>query len=250
MNNQLKPIVEVRNLSKIYDGDNGKALIAVNGISFQIYPGEILALLGPNGAGKTTLASMLVTLMPPTTGDILFKGSSIYDDVYQYRRYIGYCPQKPNLYPALTIEQNLIYSGRLYGLDEPTIQKQFRQLVQRYALEPYLDKTIQALSGGYRQRVSIARALIHQPQIILFDEPTVGLDPHIRRKLWDEVLELKKAGITILLTTHYLDEAEYLADRVCVMEKGKIKLIDTPDNLKKMHNTNTLEELFLELFQE
>jgi ABC-2 type transport system ATP-binding protein len=207
----------------------------------------VLSLLGVNGAGKTTLSSIIATLHPPTAGDIEYCGTSIYTDLPNFRRKVGYCPQKPNLNPMLTLEENLIFAGRYYGLTDAEIDIRIQDLTVQLSLKNYLKMKPAVLSGGYKQRFMIARSMIHKPELIIFDEPTVGLDPHIRRQLWDIILALKKEGVTILLTTHYLDEAEKLSDRVCILDKGKILLIDTPDKLMADFKQKNLEDVFIQL---
>ncbi len=242
-------LLSIRNIKKTYHS-RGKVTKALKGVSFDMYKGEILGLLGVNGAGKTTLSSIIATLHPPSSGDILYNGTSIYDDIYNYRFVMGYCPQKPNLNPLLTIKENLMFAGRFYGLDEQTIEERVNKLMKQYQLHKYADSFISDLSGGYKQRVSIARTLIANPKLVIFDEPTVGLDPHIRHNLWEFIKELKRNSISILLTTHYLDEAEALSDRVCVLDKGVVKVIDTPQNLKKKFNQDRLENVFISLIEE
>lgn len=227
-----------------------QVITALNGVSFDIYKQEIISLLGINGAGKTTLSSILATLHPPTTGTILYNGTSIYDDIYTYRKLIGYCPQNPNLHPLLTIKQNLVFAGLFYGMQESNAEERAQLLIEQYNLERYADEFIMSLSGGYKQRVSIARTLMHNPEFIIFDEPTVGLDPHIRHKLWDYIKELKDSGKTILLTTHYLDEAEQLSDRICILNKGIVKLIEKTEHLKQTYQQQTLEKIFIQLIEE
>lgn len=223
---------------------------ALNGISFAIHQGEIMSLLGVNGAGKTTLSSIIATLHPPTSGTILFNKKSIYDDIIYYRTQIGYCPQKLNLNNLLTLRENLIAAGRYYGVPEDVISQRIEELADQLILHEYLDQLPGVLSGGYKQRFSIARSLIHNPAIVILDEPTVALDPHVRRQIWQIIKNLKNKGITVLLTTHYLDEAEQLSDRVCVLDKGNVVLIDTPKNLLQSFEKGTLEEVFLHLMQE
>ncbi|HEV2917337.1 MAG TPA: ABC transporter ATP-binding protein [Candidatus Babeliales bacterium] len=221
----------------------------LNGINLTIYKGEIVSLLGINGAGKTTLSSIIATSHPASEGDITYKGNSIYNNLIHYRSRIGYCPQKPNLNPFLTLKQNLIFAGALYGMKEEAIQNRLHILVNRFGLAAYLNQKASVLSGGYKQRFMIARSLMHQPEFIIFDEPTVGLDPHIRRGVWEVIKELKQEGMTVLLTTHYLDEAEKLSDRVCILDKGHIKLIDTPDKLMADFKQKNLEDVFIALLQ-
>lgn len=223
---------------------------ALKGVSFSLEKGEIFSLLGVNGAGKTTLSSILVTLCPPTEGDVKFKGTSIYDDITDYRMHIGYCPQSNNLNEKLTLEENLVQAGRYYGMDEVSIVQRVKELSNQFELDEYLQQKSDVLSGGYTQRFLIARSLMHKPSLVVLDEPTVALDPHIRHQLWESIKQLKETGVTVLLTTHYLDEAEYLSDRVCVLDRGEIVLIDTPINLKTQYKKARLEDVFLQLMQE
>jgi len=219
----------------------------LKGVSLDVYKGEILGLLGVNGAGKTTLSSIIATLHPPTEGDIEFEGRSIYEDVATYRYKMGFCPQRPNLNPELTLEQNLRLSGSYYGMSKEQIDTRLEQLIKQFGLQQYLHQKANVLSGGFKQRFMIARALMHNPQLVILDEPTVGLDPHIRRQLWQQIRDLKQLGVTVILTTHYLDEAEQLSDRVCVLDGGLIRLIETPDNLKADFNMKNLEDVFIAL---
>ncbi len=242
-------ILQINDLVKTYQSKTG-LVQALKGINLEIRQGEILGLLGVNGAGKTTLSSILATLHPPTSGAVLFKGKSIYDHLMTYRSALGFCPQKPNLDDFLTVEENLFFAGRYMLMPEDQIKKRVKQLMEQLELTRYAQFNIHALSGGNKQRVSIARALLHNPQIIILDEPTVGLDPDIRKKLWEQIANLKKMGVTIILTTHYLDEAEYLSDRVCVLHYGKILLIESVKELKAKHNEKKLEDIFLHLMEE
>lgn len=237
-------LLNIKNVKKRYGAKE-----ALKGVSLEIYKGEIFGLLGVNGAGKTTLSSIIATLHPATEGDIEFEGRSIYTDLARYRFNLGFCPQRPNLNLMLTLEQNLRLSGSYYQLTEQQINDRFNKLVDQFELKPYLHQKASVLSGGYKQRFMIARALMHNPKLVILDEPTVGLDPHIRRQLWDKIKELKKDGVTVILTTHYLDEAEQLADRVCVLDHGVIKLVDTPDRLKADFKMNNLEDVFIALMQ-
>jgi ABC-2 type transport system ATP-binding protein len=242
-------LLSVRDLTKVY-GTGNLAIKALDSVSLDFYENEVLALLGVNGAGKSTLSSLIATLHPPTSGDILFEGASIYDNLVHYRSQLGFCPQKPNLDGALTLEQNLRFAGRYYRMTEDAISDRLHELVGQFELEKYLGHKASVLSGGYKQRFMIARCLMHKPKLVLLDEPTVGLDPHIRRELWEIITDLKSSGVTVILTTHYLDEAERLADRVCIIDKGCIKLIDTPEKLLADFKQKNLEDVFLALMQE
>lgn len=242
----MNSILEIKNLFKTYTGELNP-VVALDGVSLDIQQGEILALLGVNGAGKTTLSSILATLHPPTSGDVIFKGESIYKNLNRYRRSLGYCPQKPNLDPFLSVADNLLFAGRYFLMSHEKVTQRTNELMTQLELMRYGAFGIEELSGGYKQRVSIARALMHSPEVVILDEPTVGLDPSIRRQLWDIIKQLKAQGVTVILTTHYLDEAEVLADRVCIMHHGKILLVETVEQLKKKHEHKNLEDIFIEI---
>jgi len=242
-------ILQITSLTKTYES-NGHILNALDDVSFSINSGEIFGLLGVNGAGKTTLSSILATLHPPTSGDVLYNGTSIYRDLDAYRTNLGFCPQHQNLDQFLTVEENLYFAGRYFLIPKTVLAERVASLIQRFGLEKYKNFSINQLSGGNKQRVLIARALIHNPKIIIFDEPTVGLDPDIRRALWEEIRSLKNMGITIILTTHYLDEAEYLSDRICFLHKGKVILIESVQKLKSERNKERLEDIFIDLVKE
>ncbi len=245
----MQTILSIQNVSKTYKTDS-RIVNALDGVSLDIHKGEIFGLLGVNGAGKTTLSSIIATLHPATSGDVLFNGVSIYKNLMHYRRSFGFCPQKQNLDMFLNVRDNLIFAGRYFLLPEAEIQRRATELMELLELTRYAEFDIDQLSGGTKQRVLIARALMHNPQIVLLDEPTVGLDPDIRRKLWTIIKDLKNNGITVILTTHYLDEAEQLSDRVCFLNKGKVQLIESVQELKARHQMASLEEIFLTLTQE
>lgn len=242
-------ILSIQDLVKIYH-DDIKLIRALDSISLDIYSGEILALLGVNGAGKTTLSSILATLHAPTSGSILFKGLSIYQNIERYRQALGYCPQRANLDYELSVEENLIFTGRYYLVSEQALYNRVLELLDQFGLKKYAHSKVSDLSGGYKQRLLLARALVHSPEIIILDEPTIALDPNVRRQLWETIRQLKASGITVILTTHYLDEAEALSDRVCILEAGKILLVDRAENLKQQFDKPNLEEVFLHLLQE
>ncbi|MEX0671959.1 MAG: ABC transporter ATP-binding protein [Candidatus Babeliales bacterium] len=240
------PLIQIKNISKIYHAKN-RIVYALNNISLTIYAGEIISLLGVNGAGKTTLSSIVATLHPPTSGELLYEGASIYSDIVHYRQAMGFCPQKPNLDPYLNVEENLIFAGRYFLMAEEVLQQRVDALIKKFNLEPYRKFSIEALSGGYKQRVLIARAIVHNPKILILDEPTVALDPDIRRNLWNIIRDLKQQGMTIILTTHYLEEAELLSDRVCILSNGRIILTESVEGLRNQHEKQKLEDIFLKL---
>lgn len=249
MNN--KTLLQVRNLFKTYRDKKGKELKkALKNVSFDLYEAEVFGLLGVNGAGKTTLSSIISTMHPPTAGDVLWQGKSIYQQLIDYRKIVGMCPQKPNIEKRLTIEENLLFAARCYGLNAIEAKRRKDELLTQFNLEEYASSHADHLSGGYKQRFLIARALIHKPKLIILDEPTVGLDPHIRRQIWEVIKILRKENVAALLTTHYLDEAEYLSDRVCLIHSGTIRTVDTPANLKQYHQKNNLEEVFLKFIDD
>ncbi|MBM3894578.1 ABC transporter ATP-binding protein [Candidatus Dependentiae bacterium] len=242
-------LLSIQNLVKEYSVAAGRKR-ALDGVSLDIYQGEIFGLLGANGAGKTTLSSLLATFNPPTSGSIVFEGKSIFDDIYAYRMQLGFCPQRPNLDSQLTVKENLEFAARYYLQPEKEAKKRIAELMDRFSLDKYAHSFVENLSGGYRQRLSIARALVHNPRIVILDEPTVALDPHVRRAIWESIKTLKSDGVTVILTTHYLDEAEELSDRVCILEKGTVLQLGTPAELMKQHGENSLEDVFIRLLND
>lgn len=245
-----KILLHIKDLKKYYFNRNVIIKKALDGVSLDIYQGEILSLLGANGAGKTTLSCIIATLHPPTQGEIHWQDKSIYEQLAQYRSIVGFCPQKSNLNPLLTLEDNLIFDGYYYNLSPYEIKQRAHYLMERFKLAQYAKQKVSVLSGGYKQRFLIVRSLMHNPKLVILDEPTVALDPHVRHEIWDLIKELKQEGVTVLLTTHYLDEAEILSDRVCILHQGLVKLIDKPDNLKTSFNKARLEDVFLQLMKE
>ena len=201
-----KVFLQIDKVYKTYFNKKKVIKEALKDVSLTIYRGEILGLLGVNGAGKTTLVSILATLHPPTSGDIFWNGKSIFSQLLSYRSIIGCCPQHSTIEPQLSMEENLVFSGLCYGLSKAAALAKKDALLDQFRLQPYAKAYFDQLSGGYRQRFLITRALMHQPKLILLDEPTVGLDSHVRRELWEIMASLKDQKITILLTTHYLDE--------------------------------------------
>ena len=202
--------------------------IAVNKLNLAIEKGEIFGLLGPNGAGKTTCIRMLTTLATPTSGEIIINGLNYSENEQAIKQMIGIVPQHINLDPDLTIIENLDLHGKLHHLSHEVRRQRSLELLEYVELGDRKDDFVQTLSGGMKRRVMIARALMHQPQILLLDEPTVGLDPQVRRKLWDLIRRMHHDDITVIVTTHYIEEAENLCGRVAIMEKGKLIALDQP----------------------
>ena len=237
--------LQIQKVSKTYYDKKRLVKEALKKVSLDLYKGEVLGLLGVNGAGKTTLVSIVATLHPPTAGDVFWNRESIYKNLLEYRSVVGFCPQHANIEKQLSLGENLVFSGRCYGLSKADALTRRNKLVDQFKLEEYVNSYIDQVSGGYKQRFLIARALMHEPELVILDEPTVGLDSHIRRELWEVIADLRSQNITVILTTHYLDEAEHLSDRICLIHGGTIRTVDTPGNLKVQHEKNNLEEVFL-----
>ena len=206
---------------------------AVKGVSFEITEGEIFSLLGPNGAGKTTVISMLSCLIPPTSGDATVAGHSIVRDSMAVRRTIGVVPQEIALYDALTARENLTFWGRMYGMGGAALRGRVGEVLDLVGLTDRADQKIRTYSGGMKRRVNIGAGLLHQPRLVFMDEPTVGVDPQSRRSILDSVKELSRAGTTVLYTTHYMEEAQELSDRVGIIDHGELIAIGTQDELTR-----------------
>jgi ABC-2 type transport system ATP-binding protein len=221
--------IEVKALTKIFD----KNVKAVDGISFNVKEGEILGFLGPNGAGKTTTLNMLSTLLRPTSGTATVNGHDILAEPDAVRRSIGYVFQDTTLDIELTGRENLDFHGRLYGLERSTRQQRIKELLELVQLTDRADNFVKTYSGGMKRRLEIARGLLHHPKVLFLDEPTLGLDPQTRRSIWEHIQNLnQEKNITIILTTHYTEEADYLSKRILIIDFGKVVVLDTPDNLK------------------
>ena len=218
--------VRVEGLRKNY----GK-IEALKGISFRIAPGELFALLGPNGAGKTTTIRILCGLTRPSGGRAFFYGVDVFREPVAAKKMAGLVPQTINLDLELTLSENLLIHGLLFGLSREEIRRRAAELLRFAELFERRGHKVRTLSGGMRRRLLIIRALLHRPRILFLDEPTVGLDPHIRRRLWGLIKRIQQQGTTILLTTHYIEEAEFLADRVAFMDQGELIIEGTPKAL-------------------
>lgn len=222
-------IIEVKALTKVF---NDKVR-AVDNISFSVKKGEILGFLGPNGAGKTTTLNMLSTLLRPTSGSATVNGHDILQDPDAVRRSIGYVFQDPTLDIELTGRENLDFHGRLYKLKRDVRQQRNKEMLEIVQLTDRADDLVKTYSGGMKRRLEIARGLLHHPQVLFLDEPTLGLDPQTRRSIWEHIQRLNQdKQVTIILTTHYTEEADYLAERILIIDFGKIVALDTPDQLK------------------
>jgi len=232
-----RPIIAVKDLTKKF-GD----FTAVDKISFNIKEGEIMGFLGPNGAGKTTTIKMMTGLFRITSGDVWIKGFEVKKDINQIKKFIGYMSQKFSLYPLLNAYENIEFWGGVSGLSRKVI-KEKKKLISSEVPEEILSQQIKNIPPGIKQRIALFSCLISDPDIILLDEPTSGVDPEVRRDFWTRIYELKKKGKTILVTTHNLDESEY-ADRILIIHQGRIVLEGEPSELMKEGKTDSIEKLF------
>jgi ABC-2 type transport system ATP-binding protein len=220
--------VSLQNVRKVYNN-----LPVVNDISFEIEAGEMFGLLGPNGAGKSTTIRMLTTLTQPTEGYVGVAGYDVVRHPLQVKQNIGVVLQQTSVDNDLTIWENMELHGRLHHIPNPERQWRIRQWLEYVELDTRREDLVKTLSGGMKRRLQIARALLHQPKILFLDEPTVGLDPQTRRRLWEIIRDLNKQGMTMLLTTHYMDEAEFLCDRIGIMDTGQLISLGTLQDLRQ-----------------
>ena len=219
---------------------------AVDRISFAVGQGEIFGFLGANGAGKTTAMRMLCGLSYPTSGEATVAGFNVYKQQEQIKRNIGYMSQKFSLYDNLTIMENIAFYGGVYGVSRAEIKTRSNQLVRSLGLEAEAKKLVGALPLGWKQKLAFSVAIFHRPKIVFLDEPTGGVDPITRRQFWDMIYEAAASNITVFVTTHYMDEAEY-CNRISIMVDGRVEAMDRPENLKKRFNTTSMDDVFYEL---
>ena len=219
---------------------------AVNRVDFSIEQGECFGFLGPNGAGKTTVMKMISCFLPPTSGDLLVFGMPVLENPSAIKARLGVMPQEDNLDPDLNVIENLIVYARYFGIGRREAEQRATEFLKFIELGERRKTPIKDLSGGMKRRLMLVRALMNNPEIILLDEPTTGLDPASRRSVWDKMTELKFNNTTLLLTTHYIEEAERLCDRVAIMDRGNIVTVDTPQTLMAAHGGN-LEDVYLKL---
>ncbi|MFW9880551.1 MAG: ABC transporter ATP-binding protein [Candidatus Thorarchaeota archaeon] len=232
-------IIEVLDLEKSFND-----IKAVDGINFKIRKGELFSLLGPNGAGKSTTIRMLTTVLKPTNGNARIKDYSLIEEKNKIKPLIGVCPQENVVFGALTAEDNVDFVGRMHGMDPAEIKKRSKNLLKKMNIAGR-KKPVKSFSGGMKRRLNLIMSLIHQPQILFLDEPTAGLDPQARRLVWDFIKELKNTGMTIILTTHDMIEADALSDHIAIMDQGKIIAFGSLDELKSSSsNGNILEFSF------
>jgi ABC-2 type transport system ATP-binding protein len=234
-------IIEVENLRKEYDGGT----VAVDGISFQVTKGEFFGFLGPNGAGKSTTMNMLVNLVKKTSGSIKIAGFDLDRQPNEVYKRVGFAMQEVGLDETATAEEMLQLHGRLYHLSPTEIAERSKELLKLVELEKVANRFTSTYSGGMRRRFDLALSLIHNPEVLFLDEPTTGLDPHARQLIWNHLRKLNRDGMTIFLTTHFMEEAENLCERIAIMDAGKIVTEGSIPRLLEKHNAKNLEEVFL-----
>lgn len=236
-----KVVIATENLTKRFGH-----FTAVNEITFNVLEGEIFGFLGANGAGKTTAMRMLCGLSVPTSGKATIAGFDVYKQTEKIKRNIGYMSQKFSLYEDLTVLENIRFYGGIYGMSNVHIKSKSEELITQLGLESEAKKLVKTLPLGWKQKLAFSVAIFHEPKIVFLDEPTGGVDPVTRRQFWDLIYDASDSGITVFVTTHYMDEAEY-CNRISMMVDGSIAALDTPSNLKKQFGAKTIDEVFYEL---
>ncbi len=231
-------LIKATGLRKSYED-----FVAVNGIDFEVFKGESFGFLGPNGAGKSTTMRIIAATLTRSGGELTILGKDPQSNGPEIKAHLGVVPQADNLDNALTVEENLYIYGRYFGLPKNFIREKIEELLDFAQLMDKRSVKVEALSGGMKRRLTIARALVSEPEILMLDEPTTGLDPQARHILWDRLFRLKEQGVTLLITTHYMDEAEQLCDRIMVMDKGSIMAEDSPAGLIKKYSTREVLEV-------
>ena len=235
------PVIEVNDLTRTFG-----SFVAVDRITFEVHPGEVFGFLGANGAGKTTAIRMLTGLLVPSGGQARVAGHDVYTESEAVKRSIGYMSQRFSLYEDLTVRENARLYGGIYGLTDAEIRERIGAMLARLKLEAAADTRVSALPLGWRQKLAFSVALLHRPTVVFLDEPTSGVDPVTRRQFWELIYETARAGTTVLVTTHYMDEAEY-CDRISIMVAGRIEALGAPSDLKKQFGVESMDELFVRL---
>ncbi|HKK40910.1 MAG TPA: ABC transporter ATP-binding protein [Bacteroidales bacterium] len=234
-------VIIVKNLVKKFG-----SFVANDNLNFEVAAGEIFGFLGANGAGKTTALRILSGLSKPTSGEVSVAGFNAYKETELIKKNIGYMCQKFSLYEDLTVKENIILYGGIYGMPGALIRQRLGELLTGLKFRGYENRIIADLPLGLRQKLAFSVALLHEPRIVFLDEPTGGVDPITRRQFWEMIYEASARGITVFVTTHYMDEAEY-CDRISIMNEGRIVALDTPGNLKKQYNASSVEEVFIKI---
>lgn len=236
-----QPVIKTEKLTKRF-GD----FIATNEITFEVYKGEIFGFLGANGAGKTTAMRMLCGLSIPSSGSATIAGFDIYRQTEQIKKHIGYMSQKFSLYEDLTVVENIRFFGGIYGLDDRKLKAKSEELIGRLGLQAEAKKLVGELPLGWKQKLAFSVSVLHEPRIVFLDEPTGGVDPVTRRQFWELIYEAASRGITIFVTTHYMDEAEY-CNRISIMVDGKMEALGTPKELKTQFKATSMDDVFYQL---
>ncbi len=234
-------VISVKNLVKKFG-----SFIANDNLNFEVFEGEIFGFLGANGAGKTTTIRILSGLSEPTSGEVIIAGFDAKKQAEKIKRNIGYMCQKFSLYEDLTVKENITLYGGIYGMSRELIRARTNELLDRLRFHEYENRIIADLPLGLRQKLAFSVAILHDPKIVFLDEPTGGVDPITRRQFWEMIYETAARGITVFVTTHYMDEAEY-CDRISIMSEGKIVALDTPENLKKQYDVDSIEKVFIKI---
>jgi ABC-2 type transport system ATP-binding protein len=237
------PALKIEKLKKTYS----TGLLALDGVSLEVEAGRFFGLLGPNGAGKTTLINSVVSLARPDSGRVEVFGKDAYEEFREARRMIGVSPQEINLDKFLTVEETMLFHAGYYGVPKDKARERAEELLERFALVEKRKQRVNTLSGGMKRRVLFARALMHDPKVLFLDEPTAGVDVELRYKLWGYIRELNRGGLTILLTTHYLEEAEALCEEIALINGGKIAAQGTSAELKERYGARNVEEVYLKV---
>jgi len=222
-------IIDIKNVCKNYGN-----LKAVDDVSFAVSEGEIFGLLGPNGAGKSTLISILCTLLTPNSGEIWVNNNSLKKKPVVIKKLLGLVPQEIALYPSLTAKENLMFWGRMYGIGGKLLKERVDEALEIAGLKDRAKEVIEAYSGGMKRRINIACALLHHPKIVIMDEPTVGIDPQSRNHILDTVIKLNEEGMTVIYTSHYMEEVEFLCSKIAIMDHGKVIAMGTKEELQKL----------------
>ncbi len=234
-------IIDVKNLVKKFGH-----FTANDNLTFQVKRGEIFGFLGANGAGKTTAIRILCGLSSPTSGEVYVAGYNIYKEAEKIKKSIGYMSQKFSLYEDLTVKENFRFYGGIYGLPGKKIKERTQQLLEKLNFAHAMDKKIAEIPLGWKQKLAFSIAIMHEPGIVFLDEPTGGVDPITRRQFWEMIYETASRNVTVFVTTHYMDEAEY-CDRVSIMDRGRIEALDTPNNLKEMYQADNMDDVFVKI---
>ncbi len=234
--------ITITNLTKRFDD-----ITALDNLSLEIAWGELFGILGPNGAGKSTAVNILNTLLEPTDGSATVDGHDVVFDPEGVRKVIGVCPQEPAFYPHLTGAENITLMGDMHLVPKDVLKERVKTMVEKIDMQGHINRRAKDYSGGMIRRVSMLMALISDPKVALLDEPTVAMDPKSRRAVWDFIRELKEQGKAIILTTHYMEEAQELCDRVAIIDEGKLIELGAPEDLMEKYHAKNLEEVFLKL---